>query len=396
MTADRYVQWGGHLLFMVLMAVGVARAVHGADGFPVPVIAGATAVCAWYLYGVLAISVRHRGSAAVWTLVLIAGWAVLTVAAPDFIWLAFVLAMLCWHFVPQPWSVVAELVIAAVAVTAALRTDPVGVGAVIGPLIGIATAIAVTEAVHRVVDAAAARDALSQELAQTQMRLLEQERAAELIAERERMGSEIHDGAGQALAGIVMLLASATDPASPPEQQHSQTVTALDMATTALAQTRGFLRGLEGPAATPDQLVDGLRAAVERARRLGLPAELYLHGGPPELAEPGRSALLRTAQEALANAVRHADASRAVVTLTTLTDEVHLDVVDDGRGFTPATPDAGSGTGFGLAALIGRVQRCGGTATVDSEPGDGTTVHVSLPLVPYPPNPTAQSQGVPS
>lgn len=380
MTADRYVQWGGHLLFAVLMTVGLIRAVQSAGGSPIPVVAGATAVCAWYLYGVFAISVRHRGSAAPWTLVLIAGWAVLTLAAPDFIWLAFVLAMLCWHFVPPPVSIGGEVVIAAVAVAAALRTDPVGVGAVIGPLIGIATAIAVTEAVHRVVDAAAARDALSQELAQTQLRLVEQQREAELIAERARMGSEIHDGAGQALAGIVMLLASATDPASPPEQQRRQTATALEMATAALTQTRGFLRGLEGPTAAPNPLADDLRAAVERARQLGLPAELSLHGDPPELAEPGRSALLRAAREALANAVRHADASRAVVTLTTLTDEVHLDVVDDGRGFVPADPGAGAGTGFGLDALLSRVQRCGGTATVDSEPGDGTTVHVCLPL----------------
>ncbi|MFZ2509975.1 MAG: sensor histidine kinase [Gordonia sp. (in: high G+C Gram-positive bacteria)] len=380
MTADRYVQWGGHLLFTVLMAVGVARAVQNAGGSAVPVIVGATALCAWYLYGVFAISVRHRGSAAPWTLVLIAGWAALTLAAPDFIWLAFVLAMLCWHFVPLPGAIGAELVIAAVAVTAALRTDPVGVGAVIGPLIGIATAIAVTEAVHRVVDAAAARDALSQELAQTQLRLVEQEREAVVIAERARMGSEIHDGAGQALASIVMLLASATDANSPADQQRRQTVTALEMATAALAQTRGYLRGLEGPAAAPDPLADGLRAAVERVRRLGLPAELYIHGDPPELVEPLRSALLRTAQEALANAVRHADASRAVVTLTTLTDEVHLDVVDDGRGFDPTRPGTGSGTGFGLDALRTRVQRCGGTATVDSEPGDGTTVHVCLPL----------------
>ncbi|GAC58983.1 putative two-component histidine kinase [Gordonia hirsuta DSM 44140 = NBRC 16056] len=366
LTADRYIQWGGHLLFAVLVAVGLTRAIVDTDGSVTAIVVGAALLSAWYLYGVVAISVRHQAIAVPWVLILVAGWAALTALAPSFTWLAFVLAMLSWHFLPTLLAVPVEAVIVAAAVTAALRTDPVGVGSVIGPLIGIATAIAVTEAVRRVIAASAAREELSRELV-----------AAQLRVEQLRLGSEIHDGAGQALAGIVMLLQSATDPESPPAQRHTQTVTALEMATTALAQTRGFLRGLHDPSPAPDEVAAHLRGAVEQARTLGLPTELHIHGGVSDLAAPAREALVRSAQEALANAARHSGASRAVVTLTVLEDEVHLDVVDNGTGFDPAV--VGGGTGFGLGALTARVAECGGTASIDSEPGDGTIVHVALP-----------------
>lgn len=378
--ADRSIEWGGHLLFAVLMAAGLVRTILHTDGSLVPAVAGASVVSGWYLYGVLAISVRHQRLGAPWALLLVVGWIALTVISPDFVWLAFVLAMLCWHFLPLPVAIAAELVIVAASVLASVRTDPVGVGAVIGPVIGIATAVAVTEAVHRVVDAAAARDALSRQLARTQLRLAAQEHEAAVLAERDRIGSEIHDGAGQALAGIVMLLQSATDPARPARQRAVQTATALEMASTALAQTRTFLRGLDDPPGAPDALADGLRTAVDHARSLGLPTDLHLHlhGIALRVDAADRALLLRAAQEALANAARHADAGRAVVTLTVLEDEAHLDVVDDGRGFDPARTD--TGTGFGLRALATRVGKSGGTLTVDSEPGEGTVVHVHLPV----------------
>ncbi|MEZ5210622.1 ATP-binding protein [Gordonia sp. (in: high G+C Gram-positive bacteria)] len=374
--AERHIRFGGHLLFAVLMATGLARTIlHGG-----PVLAsvlGAAAVTACYLYGAIVISVRGTDIAVMWTLVLVAGWIALTVVSPDFVWLAFVLAMLVWHFLPAHVAIPAEVVIAATAMVASLRTDPAGIGAVIGPIIGIGTAIAVTEAVHRVIDAAATREALARELVRTQLRLAEQEREASVLAERERIGGEIHDGAGQALAGIVMLLQSATDPVNPPGQRAAQAETALAMATAALAQTRTMLQRLDAPVA-PDALVDGLRAAAEHAGRLGLPAQWHVHGDAGVLDADTRTVLLRAAQEALANAARHSGAHRAVVTLTVLDHAAHLDVVDDGRGFQPALADGG--TGFGLAALGAHVERRGGAFAVDSEPGEGTTVHVQLPI----------------
>ncbi|NEE56088.1 sensor histidine kinase, partial [Streptomyces sp. SID8455] len=80
--------------------------------------------------------------------------------------------------------------------------------------------------------------------------------------------------------------------------------------------------------------------------------------------------LLRIAGEALANAGRHAGASRVGVTLSFMDDELTLDVRDDGCGFDPgAAIPAGRAGGFGLGGMRARAERIAGTVEVESEPG---------------------------
>jgi signal transduction histidine kinase len=87
-------------------------------------------------------------------------------------------------------------------------------------------------------------------------------------------------------------------------------------------------------------------------------------------------ALLRTAQEALANAWKHARPSRVSITLSYMGDLVVLDVQDDGVG------GAGSGgLGFGLRSMRERMEQIGGSLTVESAPGEGTTISASAPNV---------------
>ena len=85
--------------------------------------------------------------------------------------------------------------------------------------------------------------------------------------------------------------------------------------------------------------------------------------------------LLRSSQEALANIRKHAQASSACVT-------VILDVEDNGKGLVTAasTPDGLTSGGFGLVAMRERVAQLGGELFVESEPGEGTTLSISLPL----------------
>jgi signal transduction histidine kinase len=87
-------------------------------------------------------------------------------------------------------------------------------------------------------------------------------------------------------------------------------------------------------------------------------------------------ALLRAAQEALANVARHAAATRVGVTLSYLEHEVALDVRDDGRGFDPARL---GGNGFGLVAMRQRIEALSGTVQVESEPGAGTGISARVP-----------------
>ncbi|AOT61946.1 Signal transduction histidine-protein kinase/phosphatase DegS [Streptomyces rubrolavendulae] len=107
-----------------------------------------------------------------------------------------------------------------------------------------------------------------------------------------------------------------------------------------------------------------------------------LSGTPVPLPTPYEVALLRIAQSALANTVRHAAAGRAEVTLTFMDESVTLDVVDDGSGFDPAARVPSADGGFGLPAMRARAESLGGTFTVESAPGQGTALAVALPLLP--------------
>ena len=109
-------------------------------------------------------------------------------------------------------------------------------------------------------------------------------------------------------------------------------------------------------------------------------------GDPVPLHPEIEVALLRTAQEALANVAKHAGATRAGVTLSYMGDVVTLDVRDDGVGFE--VPDARARPrrpGFGLTAMRQRVGRVAGTLAIESEPGGGTAISARVPAIGGPP-----------
>jgi signal transduction histidine kinase len=89
-------------------------------------------------------------------------------------------------------------------------------------------------------------------------------------------------------------------------------------------------------------------------------------------------ALLRTAQEALANVAKHAGATRVGLTLSYMDRQVALDIRDDGQGFDPATAPPAEG-GFGLVAMRQRIEGLSGTLQIESEPGEGVGISACLP-----------------
>ena len=124
----------------------------------------------------------------------------------------------------------------------------------------------------------------------------------------------------------------------------------------------------------------GLRAAVERvcaewSRRTGTPCAVHVTGDVLRLHPEVDVMLLRTTQELLSNVRKHAQAKHVTVTLSYIGDVVALDVRDDGVGFPPdaVTP------GFGLRGMRERAAQFSGTMEVESAPGEGTTVSVTVP-----------------
>jgi signal transduction histidine kinase len=124
----------------------------------------------------------------------------------------------------------------------------------------------------------------------------------------------------------------------------------------------------------------GLTASLQSLAR-GI-ADLHVHvdAGICDVPEFLESALYRSAQEALQNVQKHAQAGTAVIRLSTTPAGVVLQVSDDGVGFDPAALRATSGpTGHGLPGLRERARLLGGTLDVRSTPGSGTTLTLTIP-----------------
>ncbi|MFI0357278.1 sensor histidine kinase [Actinomadura sp. 9N407] len=191
--------------------------------------------------------------------------------------------------------------------------------------------------------------------------LLVQAREAGVNDERRRLAAEIHDTIAQGLAGVITQLQAAEDSA------HVRRAT--ELARESLREARRSVQDLAPSHLEHDSLPDALKKVV------GDRAQLTITGTAEPLHDEIEAAVLRIAQEALANATRHAGAGRIGVTLSYMDDEVTLDIRDDGRGFSRPT------RGFGLTGMRERAERVAGTLEIESEPGQGTAVSARVPLI---------------
>ncbi|GAA4068352.1 sensor histidine kinase [Nonomuraea soli] len=152
-------------------------------------------------------------------------------------------------------------------------------------------------------------------------------------------------------------------------------MTAKSLARASLAEARRSVHALRPGPLDSDRLDEAVRSEAERwSRRSGVPVTATVNGPPRPLSPDVEMAVLRAVQEGLANVARHARAGRAVVTLSYMGEGVTLDVVDDGRGF-----DQASRQGVGLAGMRERAASVGGSLTVESAPGEGTALCLSVP-----------------
>lgn len=209
-------------------------------------------------------------------------------------------------------------------------------------------------------------------------RLHERSRELSTIEERKRLARELHDSVTQTLFSIGLTAEAAAelveaDPARAREQLgHLQ-----DLTRTAMGEMRSLIFELRPAELETEGLAAALRKHVEVVRRLHeQEIELCVEGDrrlPPDV-EKG---LLRIAQEALGNAVRHSGAGRVTLTLAARDSRVSLRVEDDGDGFDPEEAVTRSRR-LGLTSMRERAEALGGTLEIDSEPGRGTTVDVEV------------------
>ena len=264
--------------------------------------------------------------------------------------------------------------------------------------------------------------------------LLAQAREAGVLDERQRMAREIHDTLAQGLTGIITQLEAAGQAGKPAEQWRHHFDSAIRLARESLSEARRSVHALQPEPLEMARLPDALAEVAERwSARSGVAVQVTTTGSARPMRPEIEVALLRTAQEALANVAKHARASRAGLTLSYMDDEIALDIRDDGVGFEPSGSDGldgaapgrvpavggqgavplesgpvpgeggsvpvereperdgrrslnGSaghrGEGFGLTAMRQRVEGLAGTLEIESEIGTGTAISASVPAIP--------------
>ncbi|MCA9867540.1 MAG: sensor histidine kinase [Anaerolineae bacterium] len=225
------------------------------------------------------------------------------------------------------------------------------------------------------------RRQLIEQLEATQAELAAAERRAGILEERQRLARDIHDTLAQGFTSIVMHL-EAADQALPDDldtlQKHLDR--ARGTARTSLEQARRVVHALRPHSLDQRSLPDAIeRTAVRWQEEAGIPLTTTITGDPVPLHPDIEVTLLRATQEALANIRKHAQATAVQITLSYIDDVVVLDVQDNGVSFAGAAASSLSG-GYGLQAMRERAEQCGGSVTLESEPGEGTTVVVSIPI----------------
>jgi two-component system NarL family sensor kinase len=202
--------------------------------------------------------------------------------------------------------------------------------------------------------------------------------------ERNRLAREIHDTIAQELAALTMQLEVADSLAGArgdDTRLGAAVARALGLARSALDEARRSVLDLrEAPLegrsleAALESIAADARTSNPRGPVVDVVVDVSSDDALPAAVEQG---LFRIAQQAVANAIRHARAAHVVIRLTRSADDVGLRVEDDGDGFDPP---AVAGDRFGLVGMRERARLLGGRLVVESAPGAGTAIDVRVPI----------------
>jgi signal transduction histidine kinase len=206
-------------------------------------------------------------------------------------------------------------------------------------------------------------------------------RQAEQLAtlrERQRLARELHDSVTQSLYSLVLVAEAGRRLAGSGDLQRvKQAVQRLgEIGQQALKEMRLLVYQLRPLALQGEGWIRALQQRLDAVeRRAGVEAELVVEG-TPALPDSAEEELYRVVQEALNNQLKHATATLVTVQIRSKGPSVEIEVTDNGRGFDPQAA-YGQG-GLGLVTMRERVEKLGGTLTIRSAPGQGTTVRVAL------------------
>jgi PAS domain S-box-containing protein len=215
----------------------------------------------------------------------------------------------------------------------------------------------------------------------TERKRLEREIIEISNREQQRIGSDLHDGLGQDLTGIALMLKGvATQLRKEGSAARMDVEDVIGLVNNAIESTRTLARGLSPVSGERGGLSAALQTLAARAsERYGMRVEFNASFEEPlRLNETSATHVYRIVQEALTNVIRHSRATDVTISLETASGELHLRIDDNGRGFEQPPPDAASG--LGLKIMRYRAQMLGGDLVLESGTNGGASVRCSCPL----------------
>lgn len=215
-----------------------------------------------------------------------------------------------------------------------------------------------------------------------QVRRQVQKELALVFGERIRLSREIHDTLMQSMFGVALQLDAASrhlPSSASPARMHIHRIRR--QIEEHIAEARHSILNLRAPVLDRHDLIGALRECGDRLTAGKVPLVVTVNGTPRPCASRVETHVLRIGHEAIANAVRHANAHRVQMDIRFDDASLYLRVADDGRGFDPAQPS--DGMHYGLLSMRERAADAGGRCTIESTPGGGVEVMAEFPLSRY-------------
>lgn len=227
----------------------------------------------------------------------------------------------------------------------------------------------------------------SAELKATMKKLEEEVRISATLAERDRLAGEIHDSVEQGLNGLVIQLESTAQQKVCPPEVRSALLLARNMAAFSRTEVKHAIWELQSPLLEDSDLPQAIHEVVAQTVPTTTKTTIKVDGTPRRLGSALEHHLLRLVQEAVNNAVKHAQARSITIDLVFDPEAVKVTVTDDGCGFDPKNRQSLTRLGhFGLSGMQNRSHRISAELEIVSSPGQGTQVKVRVPTPSSPPS----------
>lgn len=326
-------------------------------------------------------------------LYLLLGWGIwfaLVLVDPVFMLMLFALFPHMFQILPLPWASIGAIILGTLVSLRQMTLWNFDLNAAL-LFVGLSTILGISLAyyIQSIIHESTERRELIHKLEATRRELAAAERHAGILQERQRLAAEIHDTLAQGLISIVMHLEAAESSLGDDVLRTGQHLeSARTAARDSLNEARRVVWGLLPEALEKQPFEVAIRRILDDwSAANGVQTQFRIEGARQALDSDQEFALLRIIQEALTNITKHAEAQTVTVTLSYMPDRAIIDVQDDGQGFAPepsptlVTPRSAHTrtSGFGLIGIRERLAAFGGLMTLESAPGEGTTLAVEMP-----------------